>query len=421
MIAAAGHGLDDSLHFKLEEEAGEGGHRKVGADGQLVDGEVVGGCERVDDTLLVGRERGEELPLDTFAAHFLQHILCFPAHGVGEIFGRRDEGGAVVAYQLVATLAVFGSHGTGKGKRVTVVVARQPGRNESAAPCRALYEDAGVTHARYDTVAAHEVGLVGVGAGGIFGEQSAVCGHFVGCVAVGRRIERVEAVSQYAHRRQAVVERLSVGVDVNAVGQSADDERVGTEPLQVGHETADEILSVGRAVAGAHDADHVACVEVCRAPIVESQRRVGALQQPSGVAFVFRREYFHVVLFGPSQLFVHPSPHCVRVLKERHEAWRGLGHQCAYVVAVPYDVGSVAHLPIKHLHLVDMPESQSGQYERIVDFLCVNHLYLGIFDDCEVTNYFTYNKGFSLKMLVFFKLICFKLACNRRILCKFVK
>ena len=55
-----------------------------------------------------------------------------------------------------------------------------------------------------------------------------------------------------------------MGTDVNAVSQTADDEYLGTQLLQFFHEALHQILSIGRAMTGAHHVDDPLLVEVCR-------------------------------------------------------------------------------------------------------------------------------------------------------------
>ena len=79
---------------------------------------------------------------------------------------------------------------------------------------------------------------------------------------MARGIEVVKSVGQYAHRVVANAECCPVGTDVDTVGQSADDEYLGAKLVQARHETTDEILAVGGAMARAHDVDDASPVQV---------------------------------------------------------------------------------------------------------------------------------------------------------------
>ena len=115
VVGAAGVGFQHAFHLELEEESGELANGNVGLHGDDVQLQVVDRAEQVDHLLLLGREVGEELALDAVGLGLLQLGVGLPTHGGHEVGGRGDEGGAVVAYQIVAAIAVGGAHVAGEG------------------------------------------------------------------------------------------------------------------------------------------------------------------------------------------------------------------------------------------------------------------------------------------------------------------
>lgn len=122
VVGAASVGFQHAFHLELEEEGGELADGNVGLHGDDVLLQVVGRAEQVDHLLLLGREVGEELALDAVGLGLLQLGVGLPTHGGHEVGGRGDEGGAVVAYQIVAPIAVGGAHVAGEGEDAAVVV-----------------------------------------------------------------------------------------------------------------------------------------------------------------------------------------------------------------------------------------------------------------------------------------------------------
>ncbi len=145
--------------------------------------------------------------------------IILPAHILHEILGSGDERGAVVAYQVVAALAVVVAYPAREGEDIPTVGLRNIAGDESSAMSGALYQDAGIRHSRHDAVAAHEVYFVGVGLGKELGEQSALLYHSRSRIPVADGVEVIKTMSQHAYGFVAVGEGLAVCHDIHAVGQ----------------------------------------------------------------------------------------------------------------------------------------------------------------------------------------------------------
>ena len=78
-------------------------------------------------------------------------------------------------------------------------------------------------------------------------------------------VDAVQTVSQYAHGVESVGQCFAVGMDVDAVSQSAYYQHVGKQGAELLHETLAEAFAVVGGIACAYDAQDVTAVQVGRA------------------------------------------------------------------------------------------------------------------------------------------------------------
>ena len=107
------------------------------------------------------------------------------------------------------------------------------------------------------------------GEAGVLGEESATLGHLRSDITMCRWVYAVETMGKHAYRGEVVLEGSTVGADVDAVGQSADDEHIGNLGSQVAHEALAEVAPIVGALACAYDAHHATRVEGGVATVVE--------------------------------------------------------------------------------------------------------------------------------------------------------
>ena len=175
----------------------------------------------------------------------------------------------------------------------------------------------------------------------------------------------VQSVCQDAYGGESLVEGCPVGVHVDAVGEAADDEHIGTGFPQVMHEAAAEVLAVGGYLTCAHHADDVGGVEVGRAEIVEQDGSVGAVAQPLGIGLVVQSEGSDVVLLaelplllGPRQVAVHRGQRVERVLRRRRQHF-------AHPLAVLVDGCGGAHLLDEDMEARQVEGWHAGQRHHV--------------------------------------------------------
>lgn len=121
------------------------------------------------------------------------------------------------------------------------------------------------------------------------------------------RINAVQPMSQYGYGGKAVCQRTAMGMYVDAISQSADNQYIGTKFGKVVQELGAELLAVLGGVACTHHADHPQAVQVGIALEEQHCRRILALAQTRRIAFVAQRQATDTVLFGPLHLCFCPA------------------------------------------------------------------------------------------------------------------
>ena len=144
-------------------------------------------------------------------------------------------------------------------------------------------------------------------------------------------------MSQHADSLIALLQRLTMGCDINAIGQSADDEHTGALLAQISNEVTDEVLPVTGAVAGANDIDDTTLVEVGGTHVIHDNRGIGTFGQPLRIGAVAQQQHSDVVLPDKGHLLGGTSQCQVPVLHRRSEPVATVGQHGLEVVAMLID------------------------------------------------------------------------------------
>ena len=216
---------DGGGHLEVEEGGVDLGEGEVGNDAESLGGFALaaGGAEGFGEGCLFGRFAGEEFELHSRGCV----VFRFPIHEAHQVVGTGDKFGTVVANEVQAAATVLIVGATGKGTDGAVVVGGEVGGDEGSALFGTFDHEGDIGQSGDNAVAAHEVAGEGAHAGDVLGEESAVEEHVAGGVAVRGGVEGVEPVCQDADSVEPVVEGGAVGVNVDAVGESAHDEGIG--------------------------------------------------------------------------------------------------------------------------------------------------------------------------------------------------
>ena len=297
LVETAGGVADLVGHFEVEEFFEEGGAFDVGKDvGELGETQVAAVAEDVEDATAEGRDvvlfEVERL-LDG-----LRMLGRLPVHGIEEVLGRGDQTGTVEADETVAAVAAVVGDATGEREDVASVVEGDGGGDERAAFLLAFSHEDGIGQTCDDAVAGEEVAAFERSARDIFGEETAaLLDHLLGYATVVVGVDAVEAVGYDAEGRDAVFEGCLVRLDIDAEGQSADDDDVGERLVQLLHETMNDVAAVLRALACADNADDVFGLEVNVAKLEEDSRGIGTAEEALGIALLTIDERPDVVGF----------------------------------------------------------------------------------------------------------------------------
>ena len=297
LVETAGGVADLVGHFEVEEFFEEGSAFDVGKDvGELGETHVATVAEDVEDATSEGRYvvlfEVERL-LDGWRL-----LGRLPIHRIQEVLGRGDQAGTVETDETVATVAAVVGDAPGEGEDVASVVEGDGCGDERATFLLALRHKDGIGQTCDDAVAGEEVAAFERSAGGIFGEKTAtLLNHLFGYATVVVGVDAVEAVSDHAEGRDAIFEGCLMRLDVDAQGQSADDDDVGERFMQFLHETMDDVATILRALACADNADDMFGLEVDIAELEEDCGGIGTTEEALGVAFLSIDEWLDVVGF----------------------------------------------------------------------------------------------------------------------------
>ena len=186
-------------------------------------------------------------------------------------------------------------------------------------------------------------------------------------------------MGQHAHGVEARGQCLAVGTDVDAVGQSADDEHLGAQLPQVGDEAAHQVLPVGGAVARAHDVDDARLVQVGIAFIIEHEGRVGHTRAAAADSrLVVEGQRLDVVLVDELHLGSCPFQGVVPVLQRLDKTRGAVGHDVADVVAVLIDgTGAAQRLVELQGHLL-VEARHAGEGYAVVCLVGVRYYWVNM-------------------------------------------
>ena len=237
----------------------------IALDADDVQLQVVCLLEQSDNLLLFRCEVRKQLTLHSL--RFLLHRL--PTQTLQQVLCRCDEGCRIVANHLVATLAERHSHSARECKDVTSILLCNATSDEASTLDGALDEDGGIRHTCHNTVALAEIVGQGLRLTHILRQQSSLRQHLYRIFTVVRRIYLVQTVSQHSDCLESLFKGITMGADINAVCQSADNQHLRTQYAEVCNEPSDKILSVGGAMTRSHDVYHMPLIEVGTTFVIE--------------------------------------------------------------------------------------------------------------------------------------------------------
>ena len=277
--------------------------------------------------------------------------------------------GLLLADEHIASLRPLVLGTSWHGKHLPPITVGQGGGDERSSLGGTFNHDEGVTHARHDTVALHKVFLVRMGVAHELGDQPALPEHLHRRFAVNAGINLVEAVCQDTHCGQSVAECSAVGLDVDAVGQSAHNQGAGQQLCQPFHHAPACGPPVVGGLAGAHNAHDVAGVEVGGAAGIEQDGGIRTIPEAHGVCLVVQAEAFDLLPFCKLHLFVGAGQTAVHLLEGGLYPWRVAFQHCSQFMTVGIHLGGTAHFRHQRLFFLQAQPGKPGQCHAVQHLL----------------------------------------------------
>ena len=182
-------------------------------------------------------------------------------------------------------------------------------------------------------------------------------------------IDGVEPMGQNGDGLELSLQGMAVGTDVNAIGQPADYEHMGTLFLQPLNETAHKVLSVGCAAACADDVDDARLVEIGCSFVIEHHRRIGTIGQTAGIEGIEQCQCLDVVTRYKLHLGCRTLQCLVPVFQCINQPWRAVTHHLAYVGPVLIDCLPAAQGAIEEQGSLAVEPGETGQGNGMEYFL----------------------------------------------------
>src|SRR5574344_2549607 len=160
-------------------------------------------------------------------------------------------------------------------------------------------------------------------------------------------LKRVQSMCQYTHGLVTIVQGLTVGTDVHAVSQSADDEHLRADAMQVVGKAADDVYAILGAEPGAYDIDDLLLIQVGCAAIVQYQRRIIALPEPRRIRLIVHAQRLNAMLEVILQLCFRPFHRFFGVVHRLDETRGTVGTDVSKLIAMLEDGRRAAQRTVK--------------------------------------------------------------------------
>ena len=124
---------------------------------------------------------------------------------------------------------------------------------------------------------------------------------------MNRRIDTVQPVGQHSYSRKSIGQGFPMSMHINAIGQTADNQHIGTQSRKVTKEIGTELFPIIGSMTGTYHTDYPQAVQVGVSLEEQDDRGILTLTQTRGITFVSQGQTVHTVLLGPLQFFLSPE------------------------------------------------------------------------------------------------------------------
>ena len=224
-------------------------------------------------------------------------------------------------------------------------------------------------HAGYDSVAANEIAFVQRCLADIFCQQTSLTGHGGRGGAVALGIDGVQTMGKDAYSVHALLQCLLMGMDIHAIGQTADDKCVGAGKGEFLDEITYEVLAVLRAFPCTDYADDLLAVQLGIAKIIEHKRSVWTLTKQRRIVRVVEADALDVFALGIG-IFLLCSLEClINVGQGRKKQVGRIGNEVSYVGPMLEDCRRTAHILIENMGIHQTHLTELAQCDGVYRFL----------------------------------------------------
>ena len=189
------------------------------------------------------------------------HIVL-PIHGSDKICCIGDQSSPIITDQIITALGIFSVNTTREGKDIPAVTLGNLCRDEPTTLCGTLNENNTIRHTCHDTVATHEIGLIGIRKRHELRQQSTVIDHFRRCITMAVWIYLIQTMRQHTYGLIALCQCFTVGIDIYSVGQATDNEKSRAIGTQIANQTTDQVLAVLSNPPCSDNTDNLCLVQV---------------------------------------------------------------------------------------------------------------------------------------------------------------
>jgi hypothetical protein len=137
---------------------------------------------------------------------------------------------------------------------------------------------------------------VRIGFGEEFGKESTVVQHINGSFTVNIRIDTVQSVSKDSHGGKVVGQGSAMGMDINAISQTADYQHIRIMRGKITQEIYTELLAILCGIASTDHIDDTKTIEIGMPFEEEDYRSVFTFAQTRRISFIFESQTSEAIL-----------------------------------------------------------------------------------------------------------------------------
>ena len=171
--------------------------------------------------------------------------------------------------------------------------------------------------------------------------------HLCCRIAMTVRIDLIESVSQDTHCWIAIGQCLTMGMDIDTISQTTDNQYLRTITVQILDEMANQVLSIGGAMTGANDTDDSRLVQIGITFIIEDDRGIRTFRQALGIVLFSQCEGTDTIRLHILELGFCPFHRFIPVFQGFHQTRGAVLQDVSNVMTMLKDKLCTTNSPIE--------------------------------------------------------------------------